>query len=244
MNKSSDPLFRSTIDLRRVTLETSIFHRDYLAMKLLITWIGNIGKKYDFGTLLDYGCGNKPYHSCFASNTKQYIGVDVAQNRDNSVDIIIEYESLLPLKDGSFDSVLSTQVLEHIPRPLDYLSEVGRVLRQDGYFILTCPGSYMLHEEPFDYFRFTKYGLAFLLEEAGFDIIQLDTAGGAWRLLGQTFLNHKAFANHLTGISKILFPLWAFITNLCCVLFDNMNLNKKDTLNYMILARKSHNVST
>lgn len=219
---------------------TGIRRSDYLVMKPLLDWLRTVAPAYAAGVLLDYGCGNRPYASFFADRVAKQYGVDVEQNRSGTVDFVVPAGERIPLGDASADTLLSTQVLEHVPEPGRYLAEAARVLRPGGYLILTCPGSYMLHEEPHDYFRYTEYGLRFLAARHGFDVVRLDPAGGAWRLLGQTFLNHKTFARpwRIPILSGILYRATVLCTNILCTFLDAFNTNAKDTVNYMMIARR------
>src|SRR5690242_11975294 len=103
--------------------------------------------------VLDVGCGHKPYSDMFPGFT--YIGVNNSLE-DASPDIVANAECL-PLATQSFDIVLCTQVLEHVPRPGRLLGECRRVLRPEGWLLLSAPFYWPIHEEPFDFFRFTKY---------------------------------------------------------------------------------------
>ncbi len=206
----------------------------------LINWLQRIAVQYAYGRLLDFGCGNKPYISFFKSKLETYVGVDLVQNKLGDVDIVLGDRALLPVESNSYDTVLSTQVLEHVSDPDNYLSEVSRVIHKGGHLILTCPGSYMLHEEPNDYFRYTIYGLKHLLNKHGFEPLRIDQAGGAWRLIGQTILNHFAFAwkSGTPWVLKSIFPCFALPVNILFSLLDSINSNNKETVNYMIIAKK------
>jgi SAM-dependent methyltransferase len=227
---------------RREHPSTDIFQRDYLVMRPLIDWIREVATGYVNGTLVDYGCGNKPYLIIVGSKVGKYIGVDLAQNETNTVDVVLGDGSPLPFEKESVDTVLSTQVLEHVSEPERYLAEVARVLRKGGIFILTCPGSYMLHEEPHDFYRYTEHGLKYLLQRHNLEPLRIDTAGGAWRLIGQTFLNHKAFGRRtkIPILGGVFYYFWVISANILFSLLDHMNLNTKDTVNYMVVARKAN----
>ncbi|MFI5251988.1 MAG: class I SAM-dependent methyltransferase [Bacteroidota bacterium] len=226
---------------RREITRITLFDRDYLSVRPIIRWLQDTAVGYAKGVFLDFGCGNKPYYPIFKSSIEKYIGADVTQNLDQSVDILIGDDGILPLDNESVETVLSTQVLEHVKEPQRYLQELSRVLKPGGKLILTCPQSYMLHEEPYDYYRYTRYGVEYLLKKYQLQILQLDTAGGAWRLMGQIFLNHKIHGRkiNIPIISGIFYYLWVILSNVIFSTLDKMNMNPKDTANYMIIAQKN-----
>jgi SAM-dependent methyltransferase len=189
---------------------------------------------------VDFGCGNRPYEVFFRTTANQYIGVDVVQNQFGTVDEIVASGQRLPFSDSSIDTVLSTQTLEHVAEPLWYLGETARVLRPGGHLILTCPGTYMLHEEPHDYYRFTEFGLRHLLSTSGLEVIAMTTAGGAWRVVGQTLINHKTFGRkwRIPVVSDLVYYCTVFSVNLSCLMLDSINTNRKEPANYMLVAKK------
>jgi SAM-dependent methyltransferase len=83
------------------------------------------------------------------------------------------------------DTVLCTQVIEHVRDPQSLLRESARVLRVGGHLILSAPLMNVVHEPPYDYFRFTPYGLRLLFENAGFEVVCIRHQGGGWAMLGQ-----------------------------------------------------------
>ena len=99
----------------------------------------------------------------------------------------------LPFNDGSFDTVLSIQVLEHTPDPRKLIAEMARVLNKGGTLILAAPFSFRLHEEPYDYFRYTPHGLRQLCNEAGLVIEHVEQVGSLWSLLGHKLNSYLAF---------------------------------------------------
>ena len=126
------------------------------------------------GRLLDVGCGDKPYERIFRPYVQEYLGIEhqstftaTAANMGRSRPDRLYDGDRLPFEDGSFDTVISIQVLEHTPRPRELMAEMARVLRRDGALILAAPFSFRLHEEPHDYFRYSPHGLRELCSEAG-----------------------------------------------------------------------------
>jgi SAM-dependent methyltransferase len=125
------------------------------------------------GKLLDVGCGHKPYKQLF--KVDKYIGMDIEQSghTHENEDIDIFYDGrTFPFEDNSIDSVLCNQVLEHVFNPSEFLSEINRVLKKDGHFLLSVPFAWDEHEQPFDYARYSSFGLVHLLKIHGFEIVE------------------------------------------------------------------------
>jgi len=122
-----------------------------------------------FGTserirILDYGCGGSPYRSLFPKS--EYVRADFTPCE--GLDFLLPADSSIPAADGSFDMVISTQVLEHVPEPANYVTECFRVLTSGGLLVLTTHGLFEDHGCPYDFQRWTADGLRLLLERAGF----------------------------------------------------------------------------
>lgn len=123
------------------------------------------------GKILDVGCGTKPYKDFF--NFIEYIGLEFDTGIDNekkSADYYYDGK-IFPFQTESFDSVICNQVLEHIFEPEDFLKETFRVLKPKGKLLLTVPFVWDEHEQPFDFARYSSFGLKHLLNRAGFRII-------------------------------------------------------------------------
>jgi SAM-dependent methyltransferase len=140
-------------------------------------------KEYVRGKLLDVGCGRKPYKDTYFSGAASYTGVDYLT--ENSQPDIVASALDLPLEVQSFDTVVSTELLEHVPDPLRALREMHRVLRPGGYLILSTPMYWPRHEIPHDYFRYPYDGLLYLIKESEFELVQIFNRGYAYVFLGQ-----------------------------------------------------------
>ena len=135
--------------------------------------------------VLDAGAGDAPYRELFAHC--DYVTTDWSKSVHagaKSADIVASLDRL-PIVDASFDAVLCTQVLEHVDDPLATLIELYRVLRPEGRLGLTVPLVWPLHEEPFDFFRYTPYSLESLMTRAGFTDLEVSPRNGYFATIAQ-----------------------------------------------------------
>ena len=130
-------------------------------------------RDYMDGKLLDFGCGSKPYRELF--EVSEYIGTDIEvsghDHRHETIDVYYDGKSL-PFADGSFDSIFSSEVFEHVFNLDQILEELHRVLRPGGHMLLTVPFVWDEHEIPYDFARYTSFGLKHILQEKGFVVVQ------------------------------------------------------------------------
>jgi SAM-dependent methyltransferase len=220
-----------------------ISHKEYLIYVSFHKDLYNVIQKYASGKLVDIGCGNKPYEIWSEGKVSEYIGCDIVQSSSNKVDVLCEANNI-PLKSNSYDTILSTQVIEHVEDHQGLVNEAYRLLNQDGYFILSGPMYWNLHEEPYDFFRFTKHGFKYILEKAGFEICEIYSNGGAWATLGQvinqTFEFRNSKANRVSKGIKYLFNklrLYILVNRIFSYL-DKKDFNPINTMNYVVVARK------
>ncbi|MGH7940772.1 MAG: class I SAM-dependent methyltransferase, partial [Limisphaerales bacterium] len=134
------------------------------------------------GELIDVGCGTQPYKSYYAHATR-VVACDFDARRGN-VDFACPAHAI-PVVAESFDSVLCTEVLEHVPDPLAVWREFHRILRPGGQVLLSTPMYWPPHELPYDFYRYPEHGLRYLATTAGFQIKELWPRGGRWAMLGQ-----------------------------------------------------------
>lgn len=130
------------------------------------------------GKLLDFGCGRKPFEDLFA--VSEYIGVDLAvtghDHRLSKVDVYYDGKHL-PFPDGTFDALFCSEVFEHVFDPDLILPEIHRVLKQDARALITVPFCWNEHEVPYDYARYSSFGIRHLLEKNGFEVLELEKSG-------------------------------------------------------------------
>ncbi len=194
-------------------------------------------KSYFRGIVLDIGCGSRPYIDIVGDSAVRYLGVDLSTTHDPPPDVCAD-SLVLPFKDRCVETVLSTQVIEHVANPFAMMKEIGRVLRPGGCLVLTAPQAWPLHEEPFDYFRYTRYGLELLAKEAGLEIVHIRERGGSLRALAQlanAVIYDQVKQNRLArSIVKLIFPLPLSLF----ALLDRFLSSPKLTLGYILVARR------
>lgn len=156
--------------------------RSYLMIVLLEASL-RLCAPYVRGKLLDVGCGRRPYEKSYFAKADSYIGADYLTDR--SAPDVVASAMDLPFNDDTFDTVTSTEVLEHVPDPLRALKEMHRVLKPNGVLIITVPMYWPRHEPPYDFWRFTYDGLLHLLNESNFEVVRLFNRGRSYAFLGQ-----------------------------------------------------------
>jgi SAM-dependent methyltransferase len=148
----------------------------------------------DQARILDAGAGEGQYAAWFRRH--RYTGVDLgvgdAAWNYGQLSAIADLE-LLPFGDGIFDASLNVVTLEHVRKPARVIEELGRTLRPGGRLLLIVPHEWEEHQQPHDYFRYTRYGVRYLLESAGFRDIRIEPVGGFFRLLSRRLFNAAQF---------------------------------------------------
>lgn len=132
------------------------------------------------GRLLDLGCGMVPFYGMYKDLVTETVCIDWAHSlhANPHLDLVADLNEPFPLPDASFDTVLCSDVLEHIAEPQAFLRETARVLKPGGTLLLMVPFFYWLHEQPHDYYRYTEFALRRLLGQARFDVDTPQPYGG------------------------------------------------------------------
>lgn len=203
------------------------------------------------GICVDIGCGDRFYEAFYAGCYSTYLGVDYSPAADafpgfQPPDVVAD-GARLPLRDGCVDTLLLIEVLEHVRRPAAVLAEAHRVLREGGCLLLSTPFAMPEHGQPFDYFRYTQYGLTYLLEQTGLAVRTVEpitSIGGIVAYFLNAFVVMGTFApgRGFSRFVKMVFaPFWLLFwgtNNLVGWLWDRIVSKAGFTLNYFVLAEK------
>jgi SAM-dependent methyltransferase len=195
--------------------------------------------KYFSGYLIDIGCGTKPYKDLLAPYVTEHVGIDhqdTLHDKSNIDRFGTAYE--LPAQDEEFDYALCTTVLEHLEEPEQALRECHRVLKRGGVAIYSVPFIWHLHEEPRDFYRFSKYGLKYLFEKAGFEIVEIKALSGFWVTFGQLFVYNIYRFNRGPLRYIPVIPALCLIIQGASYLLDKIDKTEQWTWMYMAVARK------
>jgi len=192
---------------------------------------------YAGGRLLDLGCGMAPLYLVYKDYVREITCVDWADSHSPSpfADICADINCSLPFGDGVFDTVLVSDVFEHVYNPDLLWAEIFRVLKSGGHVLAGIPFFYNLHEEPHDYFRYTEFAIRHFCNKHGLKLLSLESTGGSPEVLVNFIVKHLGFSKTLSlfvGISG------SFLMSLFLVRKISEKTRNKFPLGYSIVAQK------
>lgn len=186
--------------------------------------------------VLDAGAGNKPYRQFFLHTNYESTDIKLSDHT------FVSNLNNIPKPRNYYDAVINTQVLEHVEDPEKVLKELNRILKKGGKLFLTAPQGWGIHEEPYNYFYFTKYGLEILFKKAGFNIIFINPRGGIFWYLSALISKLPSYLiNQINNKRRkmIYLPIYAILKPFCNYLIpaiffylDKLDKNRRFTLGY------------
>jgi SAM-dependent methyltransferase len=190
--------------------------------------------------VLDAGAGEGQYAHHFAR--QRYCGVDLAVGDTawdySKLDVLADLTAL-PFRDGVFRAALNVVTLEHLREPAQALAEIARTIEPGGRLLVAAPHEWEVHQAPHDYFRYTRYGLQYLLEKAGFEPIEIRPAGGYFRLVARRLLNGlQFFTGGVRWLGFIPAAILLVPPALILPLLDPLDRERNFTAGYICTARK------
>lgn len=170
-------------------------------------------EKYAKGRLLDLGCGKVPLLNLYERYVSEVVCVDWANtlHKNEFLDIECDISQPLPFGSAEFDTIILSDVFEHIPEPRLLWEEVARLLRDNGVVIVNVPFYYWLHEVPYDYYRYTEYALRRFAADVGLTVVHLDSIGGVPEIIADILsktLIRLPFGGFLLARFIQWFTLW------------------------------------
>lgn len=205
--------------------------------------------------VLDVGAGSCPYRAHFAHcgyQTQDLAALSDDQVRDGGygqIDYVSEITAI-PVEAGSFDVVICTEVLEHVPDPIGAVREMGRVLKPGGTLLLTAPLGSGIHQAPYHFYGgYTPFWYQRFLTEAKFDTIVVEANGGFFKMFGWSCVRFL----HTLWTASFSMPWWLRLPALVlgvlmacgsvpvillCDLLDRYDQDRGFTAGYHVTARK------
>jgi len=195
------------------------------------------------GSVLDAGCGTRPYQPDILRHADWCVGLDWAHSVHGlHADVLADLARPLPLQDACMDCAVCFEVLEHVPEPAALLGELHRVLRPQGILLLSVPFQWWVHEAPYDFYRYTRHGLERLLTGAGFVDVRVEATSGFWSMW-LLKLNYQ-LARAVTGSKwrrritrALLIPVW-WLNQQVAPRLDALWPDERETAGYFVRARR------
>ncbi|MDZ7662809.1 methyltransferase domain-containing protein [Thiohalophilus sp.] len=197
------------------------------------------------GVLYDLGCGETPYKDFFLQYADKYVGVDWSSSYHNTnTDVSANLNEPLPIEPNVADTIVSLSVLEHLCEPQTMLNEAYRILKPGGNIIIQVPWQWQIHEAPYDFFRYTPYGLRYLLEKSGFTDIAIYPQTGYFTtsVMKFNYFTKRCFIRGPKWLRRVMYGvLWPFwqIDQYIAPLLDKIDRNwSLESQGYYVLSKK------
>ena len=209
----------------------------WLAMRQLSATIA-AAAPHARGRLLDVGCGARRFAHYFEPRVSRYVGLDYPTTYQLGEEHIDVYGDglQLPFLDGSFETVVCFEVLEHVKDGAQLAREIARVVTPGGTVILTVPFLWGEHCQPHDYARYTVFGVKQLFEAAGLDVVAQRKVGGYWTVAGQRLCYHLEAVYKPLG--RWMHTSLSFMLLTCAWLLEHLDPSTNEYTMSMVIAHK------
>lgn len=197
--------------------------------KITKKWIDHLP---DNNLIIDLGCGALKNYELLKK--QRPIFVDGA--KFDGVNIVCDFNNSIPLKNNSADAILCSNVLEHLPEPKKFIREISRILKEGGECLILVPFVIKNHQEPFDFHRYTKYGLEYYINDAGLKNFEIIEVGGISNILGTIY--KVALEEKINLIQKILINVQYFIWKIMRKMFGDDTPSKDMPQGYAVYIKK------
>jgi SAM-dependent methyltransferase len=193
------------LQLRVPAIRGEVSAGSILGATLVGRWYQDQLARHARGTLLDLGCGKMPLYQMYSSLVDDVICTDWPQSLHGRtfIDFASDLNSGIALGDETVDTIILSDVLEHIYRPHELLRDVCRVLRPGGMALINMPFIYWIHEAPFDFYRYTPFAVDRMARDVGLDVVQLDAIGNARLILvdvmGKILTRYRRLGGHIAS---------------------------------------------
>ncbi len=219
-------------------------------------WVARQAAALPAGSLvLDVGAGSCPYRDLFAHceyRAQDFSGLQPVQLRHGGygrIDYVCD-ATAIPVEDRSFDAVLCTEMLEHVPDPLAVARELSRILKPGGRLLLTAPLGSGIHQEPHHYYGgYTPYWYRHFLAQLDFERIDIEANGGSLKFFGQESLRFLSLSRPFKAMgfmpSLLWLPIWLLLLPIlgglipvAAYLLDRFDREQRFTVGYHVTAFK------
>jgi SAM-dependent methyltransferase len=190
------------------------------------------------GAILDFGCGHRPLQPWYETYASSIIGVDWISD---VADIHSDLNSQMPFQPGVFDTILASDVLEHLKSPVEAVRECARVLAIGGHIIIGTPFYYPIHEEPHDYWRLTEFCYRYIAVECGLELVSVRAQGGSFDILADLVLKHTSVCGPIFSISSAIIQ---GLSRLAVVRRLDGQTQSRFPLGYIVVMKKTDRSET
>lgn len=215
-------------------------------------WLARKAKAIPAGSrVLDAGAGRGRYRHLFAHcdyKTQDFCQEPSTAGDYTKMDYVCDITKI-PVPDESFDVVVCTEVLEHLPEPIKAIEEFRRILRNGrGQLLISAPLGCGLHQKPYIFHGgYTPFWYERSLAMFGFTDLEVLPNGGFFRHYGQesqrfiTYLfpeDRKPIVRILTFPIKVILALWfRLLMPVLCYFLDSLDKDQNFTVGYFVQAR-------